>query len=81
MEVQIEEKPQKKAKKDREKPSSVEAGQSAALNEFFNEIGELRDMVANVKVSIDKVDGMHQSALNVISEQESKGKLILSYTL
>ena len=44
------------------------------MNQFFEELAEVKEQIAAIKISIDEIRSIHDKTLNsVISEQQNAG--------
>ncbi|KAL2915198.1 hypothetical protein HK105_205305 [Polyrhizophydium stewartii] len=64
--------PEKKEKPKKKKAAEPEQQDSGAMQAFFEELAQIKDLIAVVRGSIDEVKNIHDRALNnVISEQQN----------
>ncbi|KAJ3122494.1 Syntaxin-1A [Nowakowskiella sp. JEL0407] len=64
--------PTKKEKKDKDNTqSSSDAADAEAQTEFFDQVAQIKDAISSIKTNIEVIEGLHQKALNVISEDQS----------
>ncbi|KND01395.1 uncharacterized protein SPPG_09095 [Spizellomyces punctatus DAOM BR117] len=70
----------KEEKKDKKKGDALhqpdlekgEGGESPAMRAFFDEISSIKDQIAAIRRNIENIEGLHQKALNIISDEETK---------
>ncbi|KAI9098746.1 t-SNARE [Phlyctochytrium arcticum] len=70
----------KEDKKDKKKGDALhtggeaveEGGESPAMKIFFDELSTIKDNIAAIRRNVDSIESLHQKALNMVSEDETK---------
>lgn len=64
----------KKGKKGKDKNVESPTNTAATMNQFFEEIANLKETIATIKISVEEIRTIHDRTLNnVTSEKEGAG--------
>lgn len=68
-----------KKKKKKKEANNVPEAEVGNMNDFFEELASLKEIISCIKLYVEEIRGIHDRTLNnVISEQQSAGKMILT---